>query len=411
MSGLTLVDARDDPDAGGCSDYGGTGRGRAGDVLAVLLPLAAGLALLDNSPASGPPPLISLPLDAAAGIAGCLALGWRRRAPVVLTVVLTVLGVVTVTGGFAGLVALFAVAVHRRASVAIVVGVATLAAVPLYQLLPDRPDLPTVWGMLVTTVVQNIALVGWGMFVRARRQLVDSLRERAVRAETEQRLRVDRARRAERTGIAREMHDVLAHRISLVSLHAGALELRAADARPEDVATAADVIRANARQALQELRQVIGVLREGDVAPDGPGESGAPERPQPGVGDVPELVAAAREAGTGVTYSTTVQAPADVPPRLGRTVYRLVQEGLTNARKHAPGTPVEVVVDGEAGGDLQVRVTNPLPLPGRRSDVPGARVGLVGLSERVSLVGGRLDHGPDPDTGTFRLHARLPWTP
>ncbi len=102
----------------------------------------------------------------------------------------------------------------------------------------------------------------WGMFVRARRQLVHSLRERARRAEAEQQLRVEQARHHERERIAREMHDVLAHRISLLSLHAGALEFRP-DAPAVEVAKAAGVIRDSAHQALQDLREVIGVLRGG----------------------------------------------------------------------------------------------------------------------------------------------------
>ena len=107
-----------------------------------------------------------------------------------------------------------------------------------------------------------MVVIGWGLFVRARRELIDSLRERAERAEAEQRRRLEQAREAERRRIAREMHDVLAHRVTLLSLHAGALEFRP-DAPPEEIAEAAGVIRASAHAALQELREVIGVLRDG----------------------------------------------------------------------------------------------------------------------------------------------------
>jgi signal transduction histidine kinase len=393
-------------------------RGRGRDLLAVFLPLTAGLVMLVGVRDVGPAPLLPTGVEMAAGTAGCLALFWRHRVPVTLTLALTALGVVSVTGGFAGPVALFTVAVRRRAITAIVTGVVALAAVPAAHLVPDAPPVP-LWPDVAFAVGLNGGVIGWGMFVRARRQLVQSLRERADRAEAEQHVRAEQARRAERTRIAREMHDVLAHRISLVSLHAGALEVRT-DARPEEVATAAGVIRANAHQALQELRQVIGVLHEGDVgcdAPDPTAHAGThadadapPERPQPGLDDLGGLIASARDAGTRVTYTTTVKA-SPVPAGLGRAVYRLVQEGLTNARKHAPGTPVDVLVSGRRGHELRVRVSNPMPLPGRRSDVPGARVGLVGLGERVSLAGGRLEHGADPGTGTFRLEAWLPWTP
>ena len=114
-------------------------------------------------------------------------------------------------------------------------------------------------------VLASVAVVTWGMFVRARRQLVLTLRDRAERAEAEQHLRVDQARQQERARIAREMHDVLAHRISLLSLHAGALEFRP-DAPPEEVARAAGVIRSSAHEALNDLREVIGVLRESRTA-------------------------------------------------------------------------------------------------------------------------------------------------
>ena len=136
------------------------------------------------------------------------------------------------------------------------------------------------WGVVIT-----LAVLAWGMFVRARRQLIVSLRDRAERAEAEQQLRVAQARQLERTRIAREMHDVLAHRISLLSLHAGALEFRP-DAPPEEVARAAGVIRASAHDALQDLREVIGVLRAETT-----GEATHRSRPQPTLADLPALVA------------------------------------------------------------------------------------------------------------------------
>ena len=165
-------------------------------------------------------------------------------------------------------------------------------------------------------------MIGWGLFVRARRELVRSLRAQADRAG-------DEARAAERQRIAREMHDVLAHRLSLLSVHAGALEFRP-DAPAEEVAEAAGVIRESARAALEELREVIGVLREEERG-DGP-----PEPPQPALADLPALVEESRAAGMRLTAQIELGDVAP-PPALGRTAYRIVQEGLTNARKHAPG--------------------------------------------------------------------------
>jgi signal transduction histidine kinase len=257
----------------------------------------------------------------------------------------------------------------------------------------DSYALQALVGVLATGVV-----IGWGLFVRVRRELVASLHERATRVESEQRLRVEQARDAERRRIAREMHDVLAHRVSLLSVHAGALEFRP-DAPPEEIAEAAGVIRASARAALQELREVIGVLRES--------EDGA-EPPQPTLADVPALVEESRAAGMRVDCGIAVER--ELPDALGRTVYRVVQEGLTNARKHAPNAAVSVTVSGE--GPLAVEVVSRravgvaagVPEPG----LPGAGTGLVGLAERVELAGGSLRHGPGPG-GDFVLRAELPW--
>jgi signal transduction histidine kinase len=195
------------------------------------------------------------------------------------------------------------------------------------------------------------------------------------------------------------MHDVLAHRVSLLSHHAGALEFRP-DASPDEVARAAGVIRENARTVLEELREVIGVLR--DESEDGP-----PEPPQPTLADVPALVEESRAAGMRV--SSRVEVDGEVPPALGRTAYRIVQEGLTNARKHAPASAVDVRISG--GDELVVEVVSrrPVGVGVATAPLPGAGSGHIGLSERVALAGGALRHGPDA-TGDFVLRATLPWS-
>jgi signal transduction histidine kinase len=197
------------------------------------------------------------------------------------------------------------------------------------------------------------------------------------------------------------MHDVLAHRVSLLALHAGALEFRP-DAPPEEIAEAAGVIRGNAHTALEELRAVIGVLRDGEA-----GE--APEPPQPTLADVPALVEESRAAGMRV--ACRIETPDRVPDALGRTAYRIVQEGLTNARKHAPAAPVEVAVTA-AGPELVVEVVSrrPVGVAVAPAPLPGAGSGLVGLGERVALAGGALEHGPDL-AGDFVLRATLPLAP
>jgi signal transduction histidine kinase len=382
-------------------------RDRAVDIGLVLL--AVGVGLVGYARESQRPGGLReglLLLDLAVGSVACLALLVRRRRPVELAAVLSVVGAFSAVAGGAAIVALFTVAVHRRWRDVGALWALYVVGVAAFYLMRPEPGLPfvTVVGLCLLVTA---AVVAWGMYLRARRELVESLRDRAERAETELQLRVDQARQAERTRMAREMHDVLAHRISLLSLHAGALEFRP-DAGPDEIARAAGVIRENAHQALQDLRDVIGVLRE-DSDPTG-------ARPQPTLADVPALVEESRAAGLQVRADIRVDDLTRVPTGTGRNAYRIVQEGLTNARKHAAGAPVDLILDGAPGAGLTVDMRNPTgldPTPGgRRSgdpdDIPGAGAGLIGLSERAALASGRLEHGCT-DAGDFRLHAWLPW--
>jgi len=194
------------------------------------------------------------------------------------------------------------------------------------------------------------------------------------------------------------MHDVLAHRITLLSMHAGSLEF-APGASQEEIARAAGVIRSNAHAALEDLREVIGVLREE------PGDD-RPDRPLPTLADVPELVEEARAAGMNIHSSLHA---GDAPETVGRNAYRIVQEGLTNARKHARDTAVDVSVSGGPGHGLEIELRNPLAVGRGGGGLPGAGAGLIGLEERAELAGGRLEHGVTP-RGEYRLWAWLPWT-
>ena len=339
-------------------------------------------------------------LDVVGGTIACVLLWWRRRWPVQIAIAITLIGAFSAFSSAAGLIALFTVAVHRRFSTVLLVVVAGLVTVPIYIVLhPDATD--PFWVSLVFIVLVTVATVAWGMFVRARRQLVLSLRERADRAEAEQQMHVEQARQQERARIAREMHDVLAHRISLLSMHAGALEFRP-DAPPEEIARAAGIVRASAHQALQDLREVIGVLREE------PATNGGPERPQPTLANLPALLDESRQAGMHVSADCRVDDLAAVPEGVGRNAYRIVQEGLTNARKHAHGAAVDVLVDGGAGSGITVEVRNRLPVGVAAPRIPGAGSGLIGLSERASLAGGQLEHGRTAG-GDFELRAWLPW--
>jgi signal transduction histidine kinase len=344
-------------------------------------------------------------LNVLLGLATCAALWVRRDHP--LAVGLGAIAVSAFAGmaGGAAIVGIFTVAIYCRPRRTLQVMVFSFAASAVYASLYTGAGNYRI-GDLLAGIAFAIIAAAWGLFVRARRELVLSLHERNRQLQAEQELRVQDAQRAERDRIAREMHDVLAHRISLLSLHAGALEYNP-NATPEEIARAVQVIRISAREAQEELRQVIGVLRA-DVAEQ------PLAAPQPTIDDLPALVEESRRAGMTVVLECVVSGD-ELPQTLGRTVYRLVQEALTNVRKHAPGqlVTIELTADPDVGVRLTVtnrpRVGGAEPRQRRQPDHVGSGTGLIGLGERVTLAGGTLRHGLLPGGG-FQLTAQLPWT-
>ena len=385
-----------------------SGRDWTIDVICVLLSAVVGGVFLAATATDQPAPSQAvLVVDGVCGGVSCAALWLRRRFPVGVAVLTAVLSVFSVATAVAATIAMFTVAVHRRLSTALAIGVLNVVSAGLFflvrppNLLINGEQVPW-WIVMVTTTAVLAAVVAWGMLVRARRQLVMSLHERARRAEAEQRLRADQARQAERARIAREMHDVVAHRVSLITLHAGALQMRP-DLPPAEIEDTAALIRSAARQALEELRDVIGVLRD-DGSP-----RVAPAAPPPTVTDIARLVEDSRRAGASIELRLDVDDTASAPGGLGRDAYRIVQEALTNVNKHAPGTATEVSVSGAAGRGLHITIRNRLPLTAAGgSPMPGSGTGLVGLAERAALSGGTLRHGPTAD-GHFVVHADLKW--
>ncbi|MFC8566961.1 sensor histidine kinase [Streptomyces sp. NPDC057245] len=331
------------------------------------------------------------------GALSCAAVWLRRRWPVQLAVAMLPVSLVSATAGGAVLVSLFTLAVHRPFRYVAWIGGVSVAVAPLYYWMRPEPGLAFPASVALAFLLA-LTVVGWGLLVRSKRQLLLSLRDRARHAETEAALRAEQAQRLAREAIAREMHDVLAHRLTLLSVHAGALEFRP-DASREQVARAVGVIRESAHEALQDLREIIGVLRAAE--PDDAG------RPQPTLAALDGLVTESRGAGMRVGLVGHVTDPAAVPVSVGRTAYRIAQEALTNARKHAPGAGVTVTVGGGPGEGLVLSVRN-APPQGKVPSVPGSGQGLIGLAERASLVGGTLDHGPTPEGG-FEVRAQLPW--
>ncbi|MFJ8078198.1 sensor histidine kinase [Streptomyces sp. NPDC096176] len=367
------------------------------DTVLFVAAALIGLVAADASAKAGNSEIVIV-ADQLLGAAACCALWARRRVPVGLATGPVVLAAIAPAAGGALMVGLFSLAVHRTFRPVAIVGLLAIAAGIVQAVLRPDPGMSFLASTVAGTVMVLLT-VGWGMLVRARRQLVIALRERARRAESEAALRAEQAQRLAREAIAREMHDVLAHRLTLLSVHAGALEFRP-DAPPAEVGRAAGVIRDSAHEALQDLREIIGVLRT-------PGESDGPDRPQPTLATLEALVAESRQAGMKVTVDNRIDDPGTAPAATGRTVYRIAQEGLTNARKHAPGAEVTVTVRGGPGDGLTVEVGNPAPVE-PVEEVPGSGQGLIGLTERATLAGGRLEHGARGDGG-FLVRAWLPW--
>src|SRR3954468_17015034 len=335
-----------------------------------------------------------LVLDLALGLVSYVLVFYRRRWPVPVATVILLISLVSGTASGPAVLASASVMTRRRSREMAFIGSLGFATAQFFSVTQPTGEDPF-WLNLTLNVMVTLAIVGWGAYVGSRRELVWTLRHRAERAEAEQELRIAQARANERARIARERHDVLAHRISQVSMHAGALTFRE-DLTPEEVRISAGVIREKAHEALTDLRGVLGVLRGADGEPA--------IAPQPTYADLSELVAEARASGLAIDYHDGVSAAEKVPEAAGRTVYRIVQEGITNARKHAPNTLLRIDVKGSPEHGLDVTMRNPLGFGGT---TPGAGLGLVGLSERAELRGGRLAHRHED--GAFVLHGWIPW--
>ena len=353
----------------------------------------------------------------AAGVVACLALWWRRAHPMAVFVLVFAAALISPLAQFAALVAVCTAASRVRGRALIAIVVMAVAASVVFPVV--NPAIGEIVQVGFPAFLVTVIAFGWGLYARARRELVASLRERAERLEADQQRATEQAREAERRRIAGEMHDVLAHRLSLLSLHAGALEFRP-DAPPGEITRAAAVIRASAAAALGELRQVITVLREDSDAAAGP--------PQPELAHLSALLEESRAAGMTLREHLDLAQAEPLPAAAQRAAYRVVQEGLTNARKHAPSAIVDVTVTGTAQAGLVAEIVSrrtpgggppsaPAPDaprapagPDAAASVlvpPGPGAGLIGLAERLALVGGDLQHGTNA-MGDFVLRATIP---
>jgi signal transduction histidine kinase len=349
----------------------------------------------------GPSPAWLDVLDPVLGVAALVLLLFRRRWPLAIALATTALTAFSVTAIGAAGIAIISLAAHRRWVQVTVAGVGWLVAGAVYQAL--RPSsTPEDWANnMIISVLSLAFFVAAGAFIGARRDLLASMRERVATAEREQVMRMAQARTAERTRIAREMHDVLAHRLSLVAMQSGALAYRP-DLTSEETARAAGVVRDNARLALGELREVLGLLRDAAEPAD------RARLPQPTLADLDELIAETLAAGVDLHATLSIDQPTQVPDVVSRHGYRIVQEALTNARKHAEGVRVDLGVRARAGDGLRIVVRNGIPAQRVGERLPTSGIGLVGLRERLLLTGGELSYGVDR-RGDFVLKAWMPW--
>ncbi|MFF6887428.1 sensor histidine kinase [Streptomyces sp. NPDC012421] len=337
--------------------------------------------------------------------------------------------------GFVGLYTLAASEVPRRFT-AVLAGMATVAvfvvtAVELRRDIAAQADDfdPSAWYVplmaLLMTLGLNAPPVLSGLYIGARRRLMESLRERADSLEQELSLLADRAeqraqwaRQEERRRIAREMHDVVAHRVSLMVVHAAALQAVALK-DPQKAVRNAALVGDMGRQALTELREMLGVLREEAVpaaveavplaavgrAAAAAAEAAASEE-GPGLGALEELCEQSRLAGAVVELVELGESGA-YPVEVGRTAYRVVQEALTNVHKHAPGAEVVVRV-AHRGAEVAMQVENGPSVEGAAdAGLPSGGNGLVGMRERVVRLGGAFVSGPT-DVGGFKVSAVIP---
>ncbi|MEU2431557.1 histidine kinase [Streptomyces sp. NPDC007861] len=330
-------------------------------------------------------------LRTAFGLGGAFALLLRRHHPL-LTFVLTLPAVLLSDAIFAGLAALYTLGSRSRRRLLLVCCALAFTICDMTSL--PSPTVELAGGeTLITlgyTAASAAAAVFLGQLVQTRQDLSMRLVEISKARDHEALLTAEAALAKERAQLAREMHDVVSHKVSLIAVRAGALQVGTNDAVGKDEAT---TIRQLSVRTLDELRHMVSVLR-----------ASAGHRteltPQPSLSDVEQLV---RTSGIDTEFRSDL--PEGLPPPVERAIYRTVQEALTNARKHAPGASARVLLSHER--DL-VRVTVTNSAPSRPAlSLPGSQYGLVSLHQRAALLGGSVTHGPTADGG-YELRLELP---
>lgn len=390
----------------------------------VVVPLAANMA-----PSSG----LSMYAGGVLALAAWLPLGWRRRNPVASVVAVyaacllhLLIGVpLVMPSDLAVLVALYSVTVHGprwahlTAMGSALVGNLAMVSGLLLQSWTGSAAEVAASGIALWLFASVTAAAVWafGLVRRSRRVTIAALRDRAERLEVERDQQARIATAAERTRIAREMHDIVAHSLSVVVAQADGGRYAAA-ADPEAATRALGTIAETGRAALADMRRLLGVLREPERVPGAPAPAGAlapgtapagaaPYTPQPAEHDLESLVEQVRSSGVRASL-VRMGTPRRLPPGIGLTVYRICQEALTNVLKHGgPDVTVTVLAQWQPAA-LVLEITD--DGRGAAADSDGAGQGLLGMRERATMVGGTLSAGPRPGGG-FRVHAELPLPP
>lgn len=292
----------------------------------------------------------------------------------------------------------------RRRGPCLALWCAGILTVP-YQVTVEIIDQSAEWAALTTSLAIAVKSAFYsvplllGLWLYQRHVTVVAARERIERAERERELLAEREVTNERRRIAREMHDVVAHRASVMTLQAGALTVRAQDERTSETA---EIIRQNSAKALTELRGMLHVLRDSSSAA---GQHSDDHASAPTVRAIESLVRDATEAGSTVDLQMPDVLP-EISDAIGRAAYRVVQEALTNTAKHAPHAAVRIDVE-VAGDDLVLTISNDRGRPADAVAVSGSGHGLLGMRERVAFTGGSLEAGPT-GSSAYRVRAVLP---
>jgi signal transduction histidine kinase len=377
----------------------------AGDVLLVVLVTALQVAGPRSGSAGQVPDLLAglagATVGVAAALAGGLALWWRRSHPAGVLAACVAgyavnAAVVPGVPPYAGWVALYAAGVYggqaRRAAYAVAAGAGALGLVFGVCALAY----PKTAGELVVLIAVTVTAALLGMLVRSRRAQLGALRDRAAALERERESAAARGAAEERLRIARDVHDLVGHALSGIAVQSSTARLALDAGRLPAARTALSAVESASRAALTEMRHLLGGLRAGDA-----GEY----RPAPGLADLPSLVEGLRAQGVAVTLS--VGELGEVPNAASLAAYRVVQEALTNAVKHAVGSKVTVAVAASGGALLATVEDYAQQAAPRREQVGGH--GLAGMRERVAGLGGEVSAGPAGDHPGWRVRARIPY--